>query len=164
MLSNTTGLLVFLHHCNAFNDDLAGRGERLLDLALLALIFAGDDDYGVTGFHIQLSQCHFVHLQLEYFGSERNDLHIILFAKLSSYRPKDTGALGLLLFVDDDGGIVVEADIGAVRTTILLARADDNGLHDLALLHGAAGIGGLHGSDNHIAHAAGAAERAAQHA
>ena len=41
-------------------------------------------------------------------------------------------------------GVVVEADVGAVRAPALLRRAHDDRLHDLALLHRAAGQGVLH--------------------
>ena len=116
----SAGLLMLLHHCHAFNDDLALGGERLLNLTGLALIFTGDYHYGIAGLYEKI--VHFVAPPLQHFGSQRNDLHIILFAELARDGPKDTGALGLLLFVDDNRCVVVEADIGAVgsRTTVSL--------------------------------------------
>ena len=50
----------------------------------------------------------------------------------------------------ETGGIVVEADIGAVGTTDALGAADDDSLDNLALLHSAAGSGLADGSHDHI--------------
>src|SRR5207247_1714196 len=51
--------------------------------------------------------------------------------------------------VDDDDGVAVEAQVAAVGTAHRGLRANDDGLGDLALLHG--GIGGalldVHGDD-----------------
>ena len=44
---------------------------------------------------------------LNNFGSEGQDLHVILVAQLTSHRPKDTGASGVLVVLDEDGGVVV---------------------------------------------------------
>ncbi|CAN4034370.1 HNH endonuclease, partial [Dysosmobacter welbionis] len=57
----------------------------------------------------------------------------------------------VLVILDQDGGIVVETDIGAVRPADALGAADDHGLDDLALLHRAAGGGLADGRDDHIA-------------
>src|SRR5699024_9096636 len=83
--------------------------------------------------------------------------------QFARHRPEDAGAAGLLLIVDDDGGIVVKADIAAVGTALLLVHPDDDGLDHVALLHGAAGVGGLDGGDDYIADSAGAAEGATEH-
>ncbi len=48
--------------------------------------------------------------------------------------PKIRVPLGVLVVLDDDGSVLVEADIGAVCAADALGSADDNGLNDLALL------------------------------
>src|SRR5690606_25197153 len=50
---------------------------------------------------------------------------------------EDTGADRFALVVQDDGGIAVEADRGAVFTADFLGGAHDDGLADVALLHAA---------------------------
>ena len=87
-----------------------------------------------------------------------------MLAQLTGDRPKDTGALGLLVVVDDNGSVVIKTDVGIVRTTVALVRADDNGLHDVALLHNAAGRCALDRSHDDIADRAGLAERTAHDA
>ena len=69
-----------------------------------------------------------------HFGGEGQDLHVILVTQLASHRPEDTGTSGVLVVLDEDGGVVIEADIGAVSTTDALSAADDDGLDNLALL------------------------------
>src|SRR5512143_238631 len=67
---------------------------------------------------------------------ERNDLHVILGAELAGDRAEDAGALRVAVIADDDDGVRVEAQVAAVGAAQRGLRADDDGLHDLALLHG----------------------------
>ena len=48
-----------------------------------------------------------------------------------------------IVALEDDGSVLVEANVGAVGTPTLLLGTDDDGLDDLALLHAATGDGVL---------------------
>src|SRR6266508_4518062 len=74
----------------------------------------------------------------EHLRSERDDLHDALLAQLT---------VGL----QDHRGVLVEPDVGAVRTPALLDGADDDGLHHVALLHTATGDRVLDGGDDRVA-------------
>jgi hypothetical protein len=76
---------------------------------------------------------------LNNFGSQGQDLHVILVAELTGDGSKDTSAAGVLVLTDEDCGILVKADIGTVGATNTLVGTDDNCLNDFALLNGAAG-------------------------
>src|SRR5699024_11266714 len=52
LLALTAGLGVAGHHVDALNDDLGLAGNGALHLTLLALVLAGQDDYGVALLHI----------------------------------------------------------------------------------------------------------------
>src|SRR5258708_1182061 len=73
---------------------------------------------------------------LEDLRGERDDLHVILGAELAGDRAEDAGALRVAVITDDDDGIAVEAQVAAVGAAQRGARADDDGLDDLTLLHG----------------------------
>ena len=77
--------------------------------------------------------------------------------------PKMRVPRGLLLVVDEHGGVLVEADVAAVGPPLLLLDADDDALHDVALLHGRAGDGVLDGGDEDVADRRVAALGAAEH-
>src|SRR5699024_594040 len=79
-------------------------------------------------------------------------------------RAEDTGATGLVVGLDDDGGVLIKADVGAVGATGLLLGADDDGLDDLAGLHVAARGGLLDRSDDGVANASKASTGTAEHA
>ena len=70
---------------------------------------------------------------------KHQDLHVILVTQLAGHWAKDTGAAGVLIVLDQDGGVVVKPDVGAVDAADALGGTDDNGLDHLALLYGAAG-------------------------
>src|SRR5437762_3442761 len=78
-------------------------------------------------------------------GSERNDLHELPLAQLAGHRSEDARAHRLVLIVDEHRGVVIELDIRAVAAAHLFDRADDDRLHDSALLDGAIGRGFLPG-------------------
>src|SRR5699024_8894711 len=100
---------------------------------------------------------------LDGFGRQRQDLHELLVTKLSGHRPKDTGASGVLVLLDEDGGVLVEANIGTVVAADALLAADDNGLDHIALLHIAVGGSLAHGGDDHVTNVAVLALGTAQH-
>src|SRR5262249_6884042 len=81
----------------------------------------------------------------QHLRCERHDAHEALLTKLATHGPEDAGATRGLVVLDEHGGVLVEADVAAVRAALLLLRADDDALHDVALLHGRAGDRVLHG-------------------
>src|SRR5215204_62025 len=82
---------------------------------------------------------------LENLWCERDDAHEPLVPQLPANGTEDAGAAGLLLFVDEDGGVLVEADVRAVGPPLLLLHADDDAPHDVAPLDRRPGDGVLHG-------------------
>src|SRR5512147_2075323 len=88
---------------------------------------------------------------LDHFRSEGDDLHELALAKLAGHGSEDAGSLGLLLVVDQDGRVLVEADVRTVLTANFLARAHEHGLVDFALLRLRTGDGVLDGDDDDVA-------------
>src|SRR5262249_58128691 len=76
-------------------------------------------------------------------------------------RPDAAGARRLAVVVDDDRRVLVERDRRAVVPPEGLARADHEGLHDLALLDGALRGRLLDGADDDVSDARVAAVRPA---
>src|SRR6478735_7486515 len=101
---------------------------------------------------------------LENLGCQDDDFHEILLAQLAGDRPEDACAAWVELVVDDDGGVLVEADQRAVVATVGLLRPDDDGFHHLALLDRALRRRGLHGSNDDVADAGVATVRSSHHA
>src|SRR5688572_14656456 len=91
---------------------------------------------------------------LDHFRSEGDDLHEFLLAQLARDGSEDARSLGLLVVVDQDHGVVVEADVGAVLATALLDRAHHHRLGHVALLHGGARDRVLDRHDHDVAHTA----------
>src|ERR1044072_5315787 len=71
----------------------------------------------------------------EHLRGEGDDLHEPLVAKLATDRPEDAGPPRLAVLLDQDRGVHVEPDVGAVRTALLLDGAHDDGLDDVTALH-----------------------------
>src|SRR3546814_3627276 len=65
---------------------------------------------------------------------EREDLHELLGTKFTRHRPKDTGADRLLLVVQQNSSIAIEANDGAIGTTNTVTSANHNSGHHLAFL------------------------------
>src|SRR6476646_2344485 len=101
---------------------------------------------------------------LENLGCQADDFHEILLAQLAGDRPEDACTAWVELVVDDDGGVLVEADQRAVVATVGLLRPDDDGFHHLALLDRALRRRGLHGSNDDVADAGIATVRSSHHA
>src|SRR6185312_15485274 len=97
----------------------------------------------------------------EHLGGEADDLHEVLLTQLAGDGPEDARSTRVQLVVDDDGGVLVEADQRAVTSAIGLLRPDDDRSHDLALLDRALRRCGLHCSDDLVADASVSAARAA---
>src|ERR1043165_3887305 len=89
---------------------------------------------------------------LEDLRRERDDLHEVLRTQFAGDRTEDAGALGIVGRVDDDDRVGIEAQVAAVRAADGRLGANDDGLGDLALLHGSIGRAFLdvHGDD--VAH------------
>src|SRR5260221_4946956 len=88
----------------------------------------------------------------DHLRSQRNDLHEVLLPQLARHRPEDARADRLAGVVDQDGGVLIEADVGAVLSLLRLVHPDDDRLHDLTLLDGPfrdrfLDVGGDHVSD-----------------
>src|SRR5215471_5735459 len=67
-------------------------------------------------------------VKLDDLGCERDDLEKLLLAKLAGNRPEDAGSDRLHRVVDDDSSVLVEANVGSVLATILLAGTHNYGL------------------------------------
>src|SRR5690606_26226115 len=91
---------------------------------------------------------------LKHLRRKRYDAHEILFPQLPCYRAEDAGPAGLQIVPEQDGGIVVEFDVGAVGPAQPVLGADDDRPDHVAPLHHAAGSGFLDGPDDNIADAA----------
>src|SRR4051812_36294668 len=100
----------------------------------------------------------------EHLRCERDDLHEPLVAQLAADGAEDARAARLAVLPQDDRGILVELDVGAVGTPALLGGADDDRLDDLALLDVAAGDGVLDRADDHVTDAGITTTRATEHA
>src|ERR1700722_14853725 len=85
------------------------------------------------------SRHHPYEFSLQHLRGERDDSHELLVAQLATDRPKDARAARLELVVDQNGGVLVKLDVGAVGTTLLLGRTHDDAAHHVALLDGGAG-------------------------
>src|SRR5207245_3690155 len=90
--------------------------------------------------------------KLEHLRSQGYDLHEVALAQLPGDRPKDARAPGIVLIVDDHRGVVVEPDVRAIGSPVLLRHAYDDGLDDLTLFNLTAGLGRLHGRGDDVAH------------
>src|SRR5437879_13716173 len=89
----------------------------------------------------------FISQTSQHFRSERDDSHEPLVAQLAPDGAEDAGAARLELIVHQHGGVLVEADIAAVGTALLLLGTDDDALHHVALLDRSAGDGVLDRGD-----------------
>src|SRR5712691_9516343 len=75
----------------------------------------------------------------EHFRRERDDLHEPALAELAGDRAEHARADRLVVVVDEHGRVAIESDVAAVTAALLLDGPHDDGLDDLALLHGAFG-------------------------
>src|SRR5436190_12677421 len=150
-----------LDHVDALDDDASLFREHLQDLPLGALVLAGDHDDLVPAPQAHLRGGRGGFSLLTEHGSndlwrERDDLHELLLAELAGDGAEDARPDRLLLGVDEYRGVRVESDVAAVAPPLLAHRADDDGLHDLPLLHrlGRVGVRLLDGAGDDVADAA----------
>src|SRR5581483_5767865 len=96
---------------------------------------------------------------------ERDDLHEPLLAQLAGHGAEDSGPARVAgIRREQDHRVVVEADVRPVRPPPLLRGPDDDGFHDLALLHRSSREGVLDRTHDDVADRGVAAVRATQHA
>src|SRR5262249_42179476 len=140
-------------------DDDAALGRACLDdPTALAAVLAGEDLHRVALLHLHLRG------HLQHLWSQADDLHEVLLAQLTRDGAEDARPARVRLLVDEDGGVLVEADERAVAPAEGLLRAPDDRTHDFALLHRALGRGGLHRSNDDVADPRVAPVRTAEHA
>src|SRR5580692_11444815 len=94
---------------------------------------------------------------------ERHNAHEALVAQLAADGPEDAGPARLLLVVDENGSVLIEADVAAVGTTLFLLRPHDDALDDVALLDGGTGDGVLDRGHEHVSDAGVAPARPPEH-
>src|SRR3546814_545134 len=94
---------------------------------------------------------------------EREDLHELLGTKFTRHRPKDTGADRLLLVVQQNSSIAIEANDGAIGTTNTVTSANHNSGHHLAFLDLATRNRFLDGYFDNVADAGVTTVRTAEH-
>src|SRR5665811_77128 len=99
----------------------------------------------------------------EHLRCERNNAHELLVAKFTADGAEDTGTARVTVGLQKHGCVLVETDVGTVRTTALLHRAYDDSLDDFTLLDVAARDSVLHGSDDRVADTRVASTRTAEH-
>src|SRR6185312_17053384 len=105
----------------------------------------------------------FLTFMSEHLRRQRNDLHVALVAQFTADRPEDAGAARVAVGLDQHRGVLVELDVGTVRTTLLLDGANDDGLDHVALLHTGTGDCVLDGGDDDVADARVPAGRPTEH-
>src|SRR3954463_1546326 len=110
-----------------------------------------------------LMRMEWVPMSSEHLRCERDDLHEPLLAQLATHRAEDAGSTGVAVGLEDDGGVLVELDVGPVGPAALLDGAHDDGLDDVALLDVAPGDRVLDGRDDGVADPGVAAPGPAEH-
>src|SRR3972149_4119955 len=154
-----------LHHVYALDDDAAVLGEDLQHLAALAAVLPGDHLHGVALLHVHRLPPHCHGHRSQHLRRQRDDLHVLALPQLPGHGTEDPRPPRVLAVGGQQhGGVVIEADVGAVRPAHLLARAHYHRLDDLPLLHGAVGDGLFDGPHDDGAHGGVAAPAAAEYA
>src|SRR5262249_8187649 len=103
-------LEVLVHQVDAFDQDLALLGENAEDAAGPAILGVLADDH----FHqVFFANVHGL-TRLDHLGGQADDLQETAVAQLAGHGPEDAGAARVLLVVDQDDGVAVEADVTAV--------------------------------------------------
>src|SRR3978361_2328870 len=69
---------------------------------------------------------------LNYLRSQRDDLHVLLLAKLAGHGSKDARSYRLTHFIDEYSRVRIEADVAAIFAAGFLAHSHDHAAHDLA--------------------------------
>src|SRR2546429_4302862 len=112
-----------------------------LPLSLPAMTITGSP--GARSSQRRVGSGLFLSTVLKDLRSERDDLHEVALAQLARDRSEDTSAARVVGRSEKDGPVLVEADQRSVRPLVLLVDTHHDGLHHLALLDLAAGLGRL---------------------
>src|SRR6218665_2385941 len=125
--------LVTLHHVTATHDSPVFLRQNLDYFTGAALVLTGQYD-NLVAF------TNFLHRirSLQYFRSQRDDLHVVLSAEFARNRSEDTRADRLFLVIDKNCCVVIETDDAAVSAADVLGGTNYNRLHHVALLDAAA--------------------------
>src|SRR4051812_24003065 len=99
----------------------------------------------------------------ENLRGERDDLHVVLGAKLTRHGPENTRADRFTVGIDQHGGVAIEADQRAIGPADTLRDANDDGFHHLTLLDAPLRDRLLYGDNDGVTHRRVLALRAAQH-
>src|SRR5215475_4758904 len=100
----------------------------------------------------------------QHLRCERDDAHEPLLSQLAADRPENAGSARVTAVPNEDSGIFVEANVGAVDAAALLLGPHDDRLDDLTLLDAPAWDGVLNGCDDDVTDARVAPPGAAEHA
>src|SRR5262245_7044079 len=95
----------------------------------------------------------FLPFLLEHLRRQRNDLQKLLFAQLARHRTKDACTDRLARLVDQHGGVLVKADVGAVTAEVLPALAHDHALDHRTFFGGSVRRGLFDGSRDYVTQA-----------
>lgn len=154
---------VALDHANPFNEDMLFLADDFQDFPGGTLEVSGDDFYDIAAFDVKFL------LHLENLRGERNNLHEVFLAKFAGNRSEDTGAAWVLIFINNDDRVAVEAKNRSVSAFHRMLRPNNNCSYDISLFNGTAGgcfsdiardhiadescFGGFSDHTNHVGHA-----------
>jgi len=102
------GFGVLFDHVHFFDNDAPRLGIGSQDMSFLAFVITRDHDHIVTFLEVQFLFHLFL---LQHFRSKGYDLHIVSFAEFAGYWTKDTGSLGFVLVVDNNGCVIRKTDV-----------------------------------------------------
>src|SRR5215203_1985655 len=143
-------------HVDAVYHDPVLPGKNVLDLAALTFLFAGDHHHSVPALQFE------THLQ--HLRSERDDPGVTLLPELARHGTEDTRPTRCPIRVDDDPGVLAEADVGPVVSSRLFLGPYHDGPYYLALLDRATRGRLLDGGHDDITDARRAPFASAEHA
>src|SRR5512133_2665036 len=104
-----------------------------------------------------------IFMLLQHLRGEGDDAHEALLPQLTADGAEDARAARVPAVLDENGSVLVETDVRAVRPAALLGGAHDDGLDDLTLLDVAAGDGVLDGGDDDVTDTGVAPTRPTEH-
>src|SRR6266568_498938 len=90
-------------------------------------------------------------MALNHLRGKRDDLHEVALAQFAGNRAKDPSPTRILLVAENDGGVIVEPDIGSIRPPILFRRANDDRAHHLTLFDRRIRLRDLHRGNDRVA-------------
>src|SRR5215212_1375510 len=141
---------------DAAHDHAVLPGDDPLDLPALALLLAGDNHHGVPALYLET--------HLEHLRGQRDDPRVALLPELACDGPEDARPARRAVWVNDNPGVLAEADVRPVVAARLLLGPNHHGPHHVALLDTASRGSLLDGGHDHIPDAGAPAPAAAEHA